>query len=190
MKRGFMKACDDARRTWESIGALNIAGVETHSIVLGDDFSEIIDLLGVGDTVIVNRLEEISEFVTQLTEHIRSVVARGAGLRVLDSPWLEARGEEAHVSDIRPSSPESKVKGRGPGRPPRDNIQIMDRCLALYTSSPASIRQICEQLGCSERTIYRYLRKRRLSSNDESALPHRPRGRKSVRHASETVPAQ
>lgn len=190
MKRGFMKASDDARRTWESIGALNVADVETHSIVLGDDFSEIIDILGAGDTVIVNRLEEISELVTQLTEHIRSVVARGAGLRVLDSPWLEACGGKVYAPDVRPSSPASKVKGRGPGRPPRDNVQIMDRCLALYTGSQDSIRQICEQLGCSERTIYRYLRKRRLSGSDESTLPHRPRGRKSVRHASEIAPAQ
>lgn len=188
MKKGFMQAAGDPHSVWQSIVELNEAGVDTRSITVGESFSDFVATLDRGDQVVVTRLEQISSSVSQLTELVCAMASRGAALRVLDNPWFE----EVFPPDRKPSFDHvkgNKEKGRRPGRPPGNNVQIMNRCVDLYRSSQTSIRQICEQLGCSERTIYRYLRKSRQDCADGGALPHRPRGRKASYREKEHDPA-
>lgn len=176
MKKGFMRAIGDPQSIWQLIGELNDAGVSTHSITVGDEFGDAVSSLIPGDHLVVPRLEMISRECSQLPSLIRDVLSRGASLEVLDCPWAGSR----QPASERQGTP-SKTPGRKPGRPAGDNLQIMNQCVALYKSSQISIREICEQLGCSERTIYRYIRKSRQSDSSLAALPYRSRGRKSRR---------
>lgn len=174
MKKGFMRAIGDPQSIWQLIGELNDAGVSTHSITVGEEFGDAVSSLTPGDHLVVPRLEMISRECSQLPSLIRDVLSRGASLEVLDCPWV---GSRHPASGGQGAS--TKTSGRKPGRPAGDNVQIMNQCVALYKSSQISIRQICEQLGCSERTIYRYLRKSRQSDSSLAGLPYRSRGRKS-----------
>lgn len=174
MKKGFMRAIGDPQSIWQMIGELNDAGVSTHSITVGEEFGDAVSSLTPGDHLVVPRLEMISSQSGRLPHLVREVLSRGASLEVLDCPWVGSRPSASE----RAGTP-SKTPGRKPGRPAGDNVQIMNQCVALYKSSQISIRQICEQLGCSERTIYRYLRKSRQSDSSLAGLPYRSRGRKS-----------
>lgn len=175
MKKGFMRAAGDPRSIWELIGELNEAGVDTRSILMGDDFIEVVASLEPGDHLIVPRLDMICSQCCRLPGLVGEVLSRGATLEVLDCPWAGSR-----VSGRDSAVTRSRAVGRKPGRPAGDNLQIMSQCVALYKSSQISIREMCEQLGCSERTIYRYLRKSRQSDTGMAELPYRSRGRKSV----------
>lgn len=174
MKKGFMRAIGDPQSIWQLIGELNDAGVSTHSITVGEEFGDALSSLSSGDHLVVPRLEMISSQSSHLPLLIRDVLSRGASLEVLDCPWVGSRPPASE----RAGTP-SKTPGRKPGRPAGDNLQIMSQCVALYKSSQISIREICEQLGCSERTIYRYIRKSRQSDSSLAGLPYRSRGRKS-----------
>lgn len=174
MKKGFMHAIGDPQSIWQLIGELNDAGVSTHSITVGEEFGAAVSSLTPGDHLVVPRLEMISRECSQLPSLVREVLSRGASLEVLDCPWA---GSRPSASERQGTS--TKTPGRKPGRPAGDNVQIMSQCVALYKSSQISIREICEQLGCSERTIYRYIRKSRQSDSSLANLPYRSRGRKS-----------
>ena len=182
MKKGFMRAGGDARSVWQLIGELNEAGVSTRFIHLGDDFSEAVAQLTDGDRLIVPRLEMICSEASRLPGLVDAVLTRGATLEVLDCPWLGGRNAASRCSTAR-----SKGSGRKPGRPAGDNVRLMNQCVALYKSSQISIREICQQLGCSERTIYRYLSKSRQNDSSMAALPYRSRGRKSASSPTSTA---
>ena len=159
---------DDARQET----ALRAAGCE--AVFVEDDGGEgtgveraawkaTLERMGVGDTLVVRRLDHLGESWAEVVDNVRRLAEKGAQFVSLnDGIDTRAVGGEvvfavfAALANVGRGSSVVRARGRSGGRrpPAPEMVAELKRLAKDVARSPA---EICKTLGISKATYYRYL---------------------------------
>jgi DNA invertase Pin-like site-specific DNA recombinase len=127
-----------------------------------------------GDTLVVWRLDRLGRSLPHLVETVRDLVARGVGFQSLQESidtttsggklifHLFASLAEFERDLIRERTnaglSAARARGRNGGRPKGVDAKKQKAALALKKEVGYSVREICEIVGISRNTYYKYTR--------------------------------
>jgi DNA invertase Pin-like site-specific DNA recombinase len=136
-----------------------------------------LDRLRAGDTLLVWKLDRLGRSLHNLIELVLQLDERGIAVRSLTEPidtssamgrfQLQLLGALAELERglirerTRAGLDAAKARGRTGGRPAKITKRKLDAALALQERGELSNREIAEQLGVGESTLYRHLADRR-----------------------------
>ncbi len=138
---------------------------------------EALDHLRAGDTLVVWRLDRLGRTLKQLIELINDLNSREVGFRSLQENIdtttsggklvfhifgsLAEFEREVIRERTRAGLQAARARGRLGGRPKALNPKQVALARSLYDSHEHSIQDICETLGVSRGTLYKYVKKER-----------------------------
>jgi DNA invertase Pin-like site-specific DNA recombinase len=127
-----------------------------------------------GDTLVVWKLDRLGRSLAHLVETVRDLVARGVGFKSLQENIDTTTSGGKLIFHIFASLSEferdiirertnaglsaARARGRKGGRPKGVDEKKMKAALALKKDPGRSVREICEILGISRNTYYKYTR--------------------------------
>lgn len=145
-----------------------------------------LDLLNRGDVLVVRKLDRLATSLKQWMAVSAVLLDRGIGLNVLDDgqdtgdPSGNVMGrllsalaeyEQARRKKRTQGGSRSMARGKGRrGRPCGVNEAKRDAALRLKSETSCSVTEICEIVGISRPTFYRYNRSSIEASGAESQL--------------------
>ncbi len=160
------KAGCDARHIYTD----TISGAKTERKGL----EEALDHLRAGDTLVVWRLDRLGRTLKQLIELINDLNNKGVGFRSLQESIdtttsggklvfhifgaLAEFEREVIRERTRAGLQAARARGRLGGRPKALNPKQVVLARSLYDSREHSIQDICETLGVSRGTLYKYVK--------------------------------
>ncbi len=137
-----------------------------------------------GDTLVVWKLDRLGRFLPHLVETVRELGARGVGFKSVQEQLdtttsggklifhLFASLAEFERDLIRERTQAglaaARARGRKGGRPKGVDQKKQQAALALKQDGQRSVREICEIVGISRNTYYKYTR-----TDDRPATPKR-----------------
>lgn len=142
---------------------------------------EVLDFCRPGDTLVVWRLDRLGRSLTNLIELMTLLSEKGIGFRSLSEQIdtttsggklifhifgaLAEFERELIRERTRAGLAAARARGRQGGRPKRLNTtQKIAMAQALYNDGTHSIDDICQTLGVSRATLYRYIKVRRADA--------------------------
>ena len=127
-----------------------------------------------GDTLVVWKLDRLGRSLPHLVETVRDLSTRGAGFKSLQEQIDTTTSAGNLIFHIFASLAEferdlirertnaglqaARARGRKGGRPKGGNPKKQKAALALKKDGTHSIREICEIVGISRNTYYKYTR--------------------------------
>src|SRR5207247_2232567 len=130
--------------------------------------------LRTGDTLVVWRLDRLGRTLKQLIELINDLHARGVGFKSLQENIdttssggklvfhifgaLAEFEREVIRERTRAGLQAARARGRLGGRPKALNAKQIAQAKSLYESREHSIQDMCETLGVSRGTFYKYVK--------------------------------
>ncbi|MBA2679231.1 MAG: recombinase family protein [Ktedonobacteraceae bacterium] len=155
-----------------------ISGAKTERKGLEDA----LDHLRVGDSLVVWRLDRLGRTLKQLIELINDLNTRGGGFRSLQESIdtttsggklvfhifgaLAEFEREVIRERTRAGLQAARARGRLGGRPKALRPKQIALACSLYDSREHSIQDICETLGVSRGTLYKYVRSTGAARNE------------------------
>ena len=140
-----------------------------------------------GDTLVVWKLDRLGRSLPHLVETVRDLSVRGVGFKSLQEQIDTTTSSGKLIFHIFASLAEferdlirertnagliaARVRGRNGGRPRGVDQKKQQAALALKQDTQRSVREICEIVGISRNTYYKYTR------TENQPLPQ-PDGRK------------
>jgi DNA invertase Pin-like site-specific DNA recombinase len=140
-----------------------------------------------GDTLVVWKLDRLGRSLPHLVETVRDLSVRGVGFKSLQEQIDTTTSSGKLIFHIFASLAEferdlirertnagliaARVRGRNGGRPRGVDQKKQQAALALKQDTQRSVREICEIVGISRNTYYKYTR------TENQPLPQ-PGGRK------------
>lgn len=140
---------------------------------------KMLDSLRADDVVIIWKLDRLARSLTDLVGLVSEIEDKGAGLQSLNDPIDTTTSQGKLIFHIFAALAEferdiisertkaglaaARARGRKGGRPKGLSQKAKTTAIAaeqLYKEGRLSIREICEQLSISKKTLYRYLRHR------------------------------
>jgi len=141
-----------------------------------------------GDTLMVWKLDRLGRSLPHLVETVRDLGARGVGFKSLQENidtttsggklifHLFASLAEFEHDLIRERTnaglSAARARGRKGGRPKGIDPKKQKAALALKRDPRYSIREICEIVGISRNTYYKYTREDRIRPAEQPPAPH------------------
>jgi DNA invertase Pin-like site-specific DNA recombinase len=129
-----------------------------------------------GDTLVVWRLDRLGRSLKHLIDVVGNLGERGVGFRSLQESIDTTSSTGNLVFQIFGAIAEfernlirertqaglaaARARGRSGGRPLKLSPQKQTLLYELYDAKDKSIREICELLGISKKTLYEYLKRR------------------------------
>lgn len=126
------------------------------------------------DTLVVWKLDRLGRSLPHLVETVRDLVDKGVGFKSLQESIDTTTSGGKLIFHIFASLAEferdiirertkaglvaARARGRMGGRPKGVNVKKQKAALALKANSQYSIREICEIVGISRNTYYKYTR--------------------------------
>jgi DNA invertase Pin-like site-specific DNA recombinase len=127
-----------------------------------------------GDTLLVWKLDRLGRSLPHLVETVRDLVARGVGFRSLQESIDTTTSGGKLIFHVFASLAEferdlirertnaglsaARARGRNGGRPKGVDQKKQKAALALKKDAGHSVREICEIVGISRNTYYKYTR--------------------------------
>lgn len=190
MKIGYARVSTDDQSLNMQLDALNKAGCEriyqehaSGKNTEREELSKMLDALREGDVIIVYKLDRISrsvqdleslakrfqeqgvEFVS-LTDQIDTSTAMGRFFFHVMSAISELE-HDIIVERTKAGLEAARARGKRGGRKALEKKKIK-QMLALYDSKEMSVSDVCEAVGVSKPTLYKYVRKRNDEKNGHS----------------------
>lgn len=157
------------REALRAIGCEKLFEEQTSSVGQRDALSAALDFVREGDTLIVTKLDRLARSVRHLGEIVDTLELKRVGLRVLDlgldtsnatgKLMLNVLGavaqfeREMMLERQREGIAKAKAEGKYRGRKPIVACKRDEALELLKAGTPK--RQIAQQLGISERSVYR-----------------------------------
>ena len=126
------------------------------------------------DTLVVWKLDRLGRSLPHLVETVRDLIARGVGFRSLQENLDTTTSGGKLIFHIFASLAEferdlirertnaglsaARARGRNGGRPKGVNEKKRKAALALSRDTSRSVKEICDILGVSRNTYYKYIR--------------------------------
>ena len=130
-------------------------------------------MLREGDTLVVWKLDRLGRSLKHLIESVQALDSRGIGLKSLQDNIDTTTPGGKLLFHILGSLAEferdlvrertnaglaaARARGRKGGRPKGSSIKKQEAALALRQDPKRSVKEICEMLGISQATFYRYV---------------------------------
>ena len=147
--------------------------LEEHSSVKKrTELENMIDSLGIGDTIVVMKLFILADSTRHLVELLEMIYNKGAYFRSLLEDIDTSNTTGYHFIDIvkhlakfqsdvisektKKGLYEAKQKGITTGRPKKSDENVK-RAIIMYQSKKYSLTEIKNETGISKSTLYRYL---------------------------------
>ena len=127
-----------------------------------------------GDTLVVWKLDRLGRSLPHLVETVRNLVAQGVGFKSLQESIDTTTSGGKLIFHIFASLAEferdlirertnaglsaARARGRNGGRPKGVDEKKRKAALALCRDTSRSVKEICEILGVSRNTYYKYIR--------------------------------
>lgn len=134
-----------------------------------------IDFARQGDIIVVWRLDRLSRSLKDLIEMVALLDEKGIGLKSLHESIDTSSSSGKLIFHIFGALAEfernlirerthaglaaARSRGRNGGRPKKLSIDKANLAVKLYHGKEHSIKQICELVGVSKPTLYKYLKK-------------------------------
>lgn len=155
----------------EAIGTDRLYSEQTSSVAVRAQLRAAIDYAREGDTLVVTKLDRLARSVRHLGEIVDELEGEGVGLRILDlgldtatatgKLMLNMLGSVAQferemmLERQRDGIAKAKAEGRYRGRKPTARAKGAE--IRQLAQEGATRREIADQLGVSERSVYRVL---------------------------------
>lgn len=176
---GYARVSTQSQKLDRQIGALNAQGVErifrekaTGKTIKGrPQLEKAIDVLGTGDVFVIAEWDRATRSMMDGITILQRVADRGAGVKVLDKPWLDlttpmGKGILAFLSALaederqriasRANEGREAAKKRGVKFGPKPKLTAHQRALAMQRMSNGdSCRAIAKDMGVAHTTISR-----------------------------------
>ena len=127
-----------------------------------------------GDTLVVWRLDRLSRSLRDLIETVTLLESRGVQLKSLHESIDTASSSGKLIFHLFGALAEfernlikertlaglqaARARGRKGGRPPSLNSEKQELAVKLYSEKNHSVNQICQIMGISKPTLYKYVR--------------------------------
>lgn len=160
------------KETLKAIGCERLWEEQASSVGPREALSAALGFVRAGDVLIVTKLDRLARSVRHLGEIIDSLEAKGVGLRVLDLglDTTNATGKlmlnvlgavaqferEMMLERQREGIAKAKAEGKYKGRKPTARKKAPDICQMV--AKGISKREIAQELGVSERSVYRMVK--------------------------------
>jgi DNA invertase Pin-like site-specific DNA recombinase len=144
-----------------------------------------LDALRSGDTLVVWRLDRLGRSLSHLIATVGELQERGVGFKSLQESIDTTSSTGNLVFQIFGAIAEfernlirertqaglaaARARGRKGGRPLKLNANKQELLYQLYDAREKSIREICELLGISKKTLYEYLKRRGRKSQEAAS---------------------
>ena len=145
------------------------------------ELRRLLDHVREGDVIVIWKLDRLGRSLKNLVELVSDLIDRGVGLKSLNDPIDTSTSQGRLIFNIFASLAEferdvisertkaglkaARARGRFGGRRPGLSSQAETTAIAaeaLYKDKSLSISEICEKLGISKPTLYKYLRYRKV----------------------------
>ncbi len=190
MKIGYARVSTDDQSLNMQLDALNKAGCEriyqehaSGKNTEREELSKMLDALREGDVIIVYKLDRISRSVQDLESLVKRFQEQGVEFVSLTDQIdtstamgrfffhvMSAISELEHdiiVERTKAGLEAARARGKRGGRKALEKKKIK-QMLALYDSKEMSVSDVCEAVGVSKPTLYKYVRKRNDEKNGHS----------------------
>jgi len=139
-------------------------------VVQRDALSDALSMLAEGDTLVVTSVTTLGPLPTAL-QTLADLGHRGIAFRCLDAPALNtdgtAGGLVARVFDALAATA-APTRARSVGRKPKTITDATVRlACAMHADPTLRVSEICERLGISRATFYRYVKLGRAGSEED-----------------------
>lgn len=147
----------------------------TGSKIIRPGLEAAIDFARQGDIIVVWRLDRLSRSLKDLIEMVALLDEKGIGLKSLHESIDTSSSSGKLIFHIFGALAEfernlirerthaglvaARSRGRKGGRPKKLSIDKANLAVKLYQGKEHSIKQICELVGVSKPTLYKYLKK-------------------------------
>lgn len=188
MKIGYARVSTDDQNLDMQLDALNKAGCEriyqehaSGKNTERKELSKMLDALREGDVIVVYKLDRISRSVQDLESLARRFQEQGIEFVSLSDQIdtstamgrfffhvMSAISELEHdiiVERTKAGLEAARARGKRGGRKALEKRKIK-QMLALYDSKEMSVSEICETVGVSKPTLYKYVHERNDAKND------------------------
>lgn len=149
-----------------------------------DELNDLLDnKLQPGDTIVVVDITRISRSTKDLLSIVELIKSKGANIKSLKDDWLDTTTDNPYndflltvmsgLSQLerdlisqrtKEGLASARARGRVGGRPKIDKKTI-ERALMLYDSENLKVNDICDLVGISKPTLYKYINKRKKQEN-------------------------
>lgn len=134
-------------------------------------FTELLSSVERGDRVVVEGLDRLGSSITQLLESVNVIRQRGGHLVSLSDnldtsedgtfyKWMDTLSmNKKRMNQERTwlGRQGTKARGRMGGRPSKLDEKMAQKAKKLYAEKEFTVNQICEILGISRPTLYKYV---------------------------------
>lgn len=179
---GYARVSTDDQNLSLQKDALEKAGCEKYftDVISGakatrPGLAELMDYCREGDVVVVWRLDRLGRSLKDLIEIISKLEANGIALKSLNESIDTSTSSGKLIFHIFGALAEfernlikerthagleaARARGRKGGRPPKLDAKKVELAKSLYNSKEHSVLEICELVGISKPTLYKYLEK-------------------------------
>ncbi|MHC4792044.1 MAG: recombinase family protein [Planctomycetota bacterium] len=145
-------------------------------------FSQLMDYLRTGDSLVVTELSRMTRSLKHLLELVEDLEKLGVGIISLseniDTSTATGRcfisiigaiaqmERELNSDRARAGREAAKARGRSGGRP-RTDPKKLEQATILYDNSNQTAAEVCKAVGVGRRTFFRYLSKKREEKKAE-----------------------
>lgn len=152
-----------------------VTGTKRHREQL-DDLLE--NKISKGDTILVVDITRVSRSTKDLLDIVDKIKSKGANIKSLKDTWLDTTSSNPYneflltvmsglsqlerdlISErTKEGLASARARGRMGGRPKTKDKDI-ERALILYDAGDLKVNDICELVGISKPTLYKYINKR------------------------------
>ena len=139
----------------------------------GQDLRSALEYARAGDTLVVWRLDRLSRSLKDLIEMVNQLEARGVGLKSLHESLDTSSSSGKLVFHIFGALAEfernlirertqaglqaARARGRKGGRPKALDADKRALAVQLYAEKKHTVKQICQMMGISKPTLYKYV---------------------------------
>lgn len=164
------------------IYADEITGTKRHRPKLDELLDE---KIGKNDIIIVVDISRLSRSTKDLLEIVDQIKSKGSKIKSLKDTWLDTTSDNPYndflltvmsgLSQLerdlisqrtKEGLASARARGRLGGRP-KTKKEDIDRALVLYDAGDLKINDICQLVGISKPTLYKYVNKRNASERIE-----------------------
>ncbi len=185
MKIGYARVSTQSQSLNSQIDALKEAGCERIfkekvSGVKAErvELNRMLDMIREGDTIVIYKLDRLARSMRHLVDLVAQIEEKGANLKSLNDAMVDtttaqgklvfnifasiAEFERNLISErTKAGLASAKKRGRVGGRPKGLSKEAKSKArmaASLYKNKDLSVSQICEDIGVSKATLYKYLR--------------------------------
>lgn len=183
---GYARVSTDDQNLELQLDALNQAGCEqvfedrqSGAKAARPGLEKALEFARKGDSIVVWRLDRLSRSLKDLIEMVNSLEAEGIGLKSLHESIDTSSSSGKLIFHIFGALAEfernlirertqaglkaARARGRLGGRPKALSEEKQELAVKLYDEQQHSIDQICEMMGISKPTLYKYIEAARKS---------------------------